>query len=96
MAESLEVSKSGFSAHRHKGEAPRRQEGLEIVRVIRPVFVESRQTHGSPRITAALRARGVRRGKNRVARLMEAGAMAALPAKERRGGFHEPQGQRLR
>ena len=70
LAEALEVSKSGFFAHRRKGEQPRRRADDELVRAILPIFAASRQTCGSPRLVAALRRQGVRCGKNRVARLM--------------------------
>ena len=74
MAEALEVSKSGFFAHRHKEVAPRRQEDARLVAAIEPIFEESWQSYGSPRVVKELRARGQRGGKNRVARLMhEAG-----------------------
>ena len=70
MAEALEVSRSGFFAHRRKGEQPRRQVDRALVERIATIFVASRQTYGCPRITAALRRQGQRCGKNRVARLM--------------------------
>ena len=70
MAEALEVSKSGFFAHRRKAERPRRREDRALAEKIRPIFAASRQTYGSPRVTAALRQGGQRCGKNRVARLM--------------------------
>ena len=70
LAQALEVSESGFHAHQRKDQGQRRQEDQALGRVIRPVFAASRQTYGCPRVTAALRAQGVRCGKNRVARLM--------------------------
>jgi transposase InsO family protein len=70
MTDALEVSRSGFFAHQRKGEKPRRQEDRALAERIRPIFGASRQTYGSPRITAALRQAGQRCGKNRVARLM--------------------------
>ena len=70
LAQALEVSASGFFAHRRKAERPRRRADDELVGVIRPLFAASRQTYGSPRLVAALRRQGVRCGKNRVARLM--------------------------
>jgi putative transposase len=66
----LEVSKSGLYAHRRKAQAPRRQKDQQLLKMIRPIFKQSRQTYGSPRLCAALRAQGVRIGKNRIARLM--------------------------
>ena len=70
LAETLEVSMSGFFAHRRKATGTRRQEDEELGRVIAPIFAASRQTYGCPRMTAALRQQGQRCGKNRVARLM--------------------------
>jgi putative transposase len=70
LADALEVSRSGFFAHRRKGEKPRRQKDRALAERIQPIFAASRQTYGSPRITAALRQAGQRCGKNRVARLM--------------------------
>lgn len=70
LAEALEVSKSGFFAHRRKSAGARRQQDRELVAAIEPIFLESRQTYGSPRLTAALHRVGQRCGKNRVARLM--------------------------
>ena len=70
LAEALEVSPSGFHAHQRKAQGQRRQEDGELVRAMVPIFGASRQTYGSPRVTAALRQGGQRCGKNRVARLM--------------------------
>ena len=77
----LEVSKSGLSAHRHKAQTPRRQKDQELIEMIRPIFEQSRQTYGSPRLCAVLRAQGVRIGKNRIARLMR---QSGLQARQKR------------
>jgi len=45
--------------------------------MIKPIFEQSRQTYGSPRVCAALRAQGERRGKNRIARLMRQSGLHA-------------------
>jgi putative transposase len=82
MAEALEVSRSGFFAHRHKEEAPRRQQDGELARAIQPIFAASRQTYGCPRVAAALRQGGYRCGKNRVARLMRENSLR--PRQKRR------------
>ena len=66
----LEVSKSGLYAHGRKAQGPRRQKDQELIKMITPIFEKSRRTYGSPRLCAALRAQGVRCGKNRIARLM--------------------------
>jgi transposase InsO family protein len=70
MLQALGVSQSGWHAHRHKAQRPRAREDRELTAAIEPLFVQSRQTYGSPRITHALRQGGRRCGKNRVARLM--------------------------
>jgi putative transposase len=70
LAGALEVSRSGFHAHQEKQERPRRRQDKDLLEQIEPIFVASRQTYGSPRITHALRKTGRRCGKNRIARLM--------------------------
>ena len=70
MAEALEVSQSGFHAHRHKPMRPRCVEDTALREFIRHSFLQSRQTYGSPRIQRDLREMGRRCGKNRVHRLM--------------------------
>ena len=82
MAEALEVSKSGFFAHRKKEAAPRRQEDARLVAAIEPIFEESWRSYGSPRVVKELRARGQRCGKTRVARLMRAAGLC--PKQKRR------------
>lgn len=70
LAQTLEVSSSGFYAHQHKARGVRAQQDQMLVQQIKPLFEQSRRTYGSPRITVALRRAGHRCGKNRVARLM--------------------------
>ena len=84
MAEALEVSKSGFFAHRRKGTGQRRRQDRRLVADIAPIFVEHWRSYGSPRMTKALRERGHRCGKNRVARLMRE---AGLHPKQKRRRF---------
>jgi transposase InsO family protein len=66
----LEVSKSGLHAHRHKAQTARRQQDEQLIKMMKALFEQSRYTYGSPRLCAALRAQGERIGKNRIARLM--------------------------
>jgi putative transposase len=70
LAQTLEVSSSGFHAHQHKDRGVRAQQDRRLVQQIKPLFEQSRRTYGSPRITVALRRAGHCCGKNRVARLM--------------------------
>jgi putative transposase len=81
LAQTLEISCSGFYAHQHKSQGVRAQEDQTLVQQIKPLFEQSRHTYGSPRITAALRRTGRRCGKNRVARLMR---QNKLKAKQKR------------
>ena len=77
MADALEISKSGFFAHRRKEERPRAQQDSQLSNAIESIFVASRRTYGSPRIMHALRKTGRRCGKNRIARLMRSGGFRA-------------------
>jgi transposase InsO family protein len=70
LAQALEISPSGFDAHLLKAERPRRQQDQKLAALIKPVFIQSRRTYGSPRLCIALRQMGQRCGKNRIARLM--------------------------
>jgi len=66
----LAVSRVGFYAWRTRPPSARQLRDGELERLIEAVFSESRQTYAAPRVHAELRARGVRVGKKRVARLM--------------------------
>lgn len=66
----LDVSRSGYYRWRGAGDSARARQTLVIKSKITAVHVASRQTYGSPRIAAALRAEGQTVGVNRVARLM--------------------------
>jgi transposase InsO family protein len=70
LAETLEVSESGFAAHRRKAERPRRQHDAQLRPLIRQSFAQSRRTYGSPRVQFDLRESGQCCGQNRIARLM--------------------------
>jgi len=81
LCATLGVSRTGYYAHRHKPQRPRRVQDQKLVAQITPIFHASRRTYGSPRIQAALRRAGERCGKNRVARLMR---QHGLRAKQKR------------
>lgn len=70
LAQALEVSPSGFYAHRHKSQGRRAQQDQQLAQQIKQIFYASRGTYGSPRIQASLQRQGRRHGKNRIARLM--------------------------
>ena len=71
MCTTLEVSRSGFYAWLRRGESRRSRENRRLTELIREEHERSRRTYGSPRIHAALKARGETCGLNRVARLMQ-------------------------
>jgi len=72
MCEALNVSVSGYYAYHKRDKSHQHQENQRLLVEIRIVFKKSRETYGSPRITAYLRFKGYSCGKNRVARLMKA------------------------
>ena len=74
MSEVLGVNRSGYYAYRGRAASQRSQENERLRTQIQMIWSRSRKLYGSPRITAELRAQGLRCGENRVARLMrEAG-----------------------
>jgi transposase InsO family protein len=78
LTQALEISPSGFAAHRLKEKRPRAQQDQKLAALIKPLFQESRRTYGSPRLCLALRKAGTRCGKNRIARLMREHHLKAL------------------
>jgi transposase InsO family protein len=70
LAEALEVSESGFAAHRHKAARPRRRQDAQLRPLIAESFAQSRRSYGCLRVRLDLQERGQRCGKNRIARLM--------------------------
>ncbi|MHB8093732.1 MAG: IS3 family transposase [Candidatus Aminicenantales bacterium] len=94
MSEVLGVSRSGYYAYQERDEGPRSRENEKLGSLIQMIWSRSRELYGSPRITAELRAQGLRCGKNRVARLMrEAGIRSqtkkAFKVTTRSGGLTE-------
>ena len=68
--QALNVSRHGYHAHLRKHQRPRRRQDALLAAEIRAAFTASRSTYGAPRLVHALRAKGLRHGINRVARLM--------------------------
>ena len=66
------VSRSGYYTWRGRGESERARKDRELVTQISELHQRSHGIYGSPRITEALKQRGVACGENRVARLMRA------------------------
>lgn len=77
MCRVLEVSPSGFYAWRSRGLSARAHADVGVRHAIRVAYAESRGRYGSPRLQHAIRAWGVRVGRNRVIRLMRAEGLCA-------------------
>jgi transposase InsO family protein len=96
MSEVLGVNRSGYYAYRGRAASLRSRENDRLRTQIQLIWSRSRQLYGSPRITAELRAQGLRCGENRVARLMqEAGIRSqtkkAFKVTTKPGGLVEPE-----
>lgn len=72
------VSRSGYYASRVRPESQRTRESRCLLVEIRAIHQQSRKTYGSPRVWAELRAKGLRVGRNRIARLMQAAGVRAV------------------
>ena len=84
MARMLGVSKAGYYAWLRRPPSARAVADVALLKRIRTVHAASRQTYGSPRVHAELRAKGERHGRKRVERLMRAAGLVG--ASHRRGG----------
>jgi putative transposase len=70
LCRGLKISASGYYAWRRRPPCQRSLTNQALMVHIRAIHAEKRQTYGSPRIHAELRARGLRCNLKRVARLM--------------------------
>ena len=87
----LGVSKSGYYAWRSRPPSKRSREDYALTEKIREVHHRSRETYGSPRVHAELRALGMRCGRRRVARLMRvAGLRGCMRSRKRRTTRRDP------
>jgi putative transposase len=84
MACVLGVSESGYHAWRGRAPSARAVEDKTLLKRVRTVHATSRETYGSPRIHAELRAMGSRHGRKRIARLMRGAGLTG--ASRRRTG----------
>jgi putative transposase len=70
MCRVLEVSSSGYYAWLNRYASSKDIANKDLTDLIRASHAKNRQLYGSPRITADLRAEGLKCSKNRVARVM--------------------------
>lgn len=73
----LGVPASAYYAWRGRPESRRVREDRRLLVEIKAIHQAKRETYGSPRVHAELKARGLRLGEKRVARLMRAGGIRA-------------------
>ena len=72
LCATLEVSRPGYYRWKAAVASPRAREDARLREAIRTVHGEHRSVYGSPRMMRALRERGLRHGRKRIARLMRA------------------------
>jgi putative transposase len=83
MAHVLGVSASGYHAWRSRPPSARAVEDKMLMKTVRTVHATSRETYGSPRIHAELRATGHRHGRKRIARLMRAATLTGASRRQK-------------
>ena len=81
MAALLEVSVSGYYRFLNASPSVTEQDNQRLVGRIKLIHEASRQTYGSPRVHAELRAAGETCSRRRVAKLMRQAGLAAKMAK---------------
>jgi putative transposase len=86
LCDALQVSPSGYYdwALRQSAPGPRAREDQALAAHVETLHQQSRQTYGSPRIVAALRARGQRHGRRRIARIMKQKGLCGRPKRRYR------------
>jgi putative transposase len=77
LCEVLGVSRSGFHAWQHRPCSPRLRSDVHLAAQVAAAHKRSRGTYGSPRVHAELKARGMRVGRKRIARLMRENGIQA-------------------
>jgi putative transposase len=86
MCRMLGVSRSGYYGWRDRPPSRSSHEDTALTEKIREIHERSRQTYGSPRVYAELKALGTRCGRKRVERLMRrAGLQGCMRGKRRKG-----------
>lgn len=78
MCRALEVKRSGYYAWRKREPSTRAQANQALLDMIKTEHNNSRKTYGSPRLFVLLRRKGVKCGRNRVARLMRLNGIRTL------------------
>jgi putative transposase len=88
MCQVLQVSRSSYYFWSQQKTSKRVKENEKIVDRVRSSFTSSNGRYGSPRITADLRAQGIKISRPRVARLMRKAHIKSAIQKEICGFYH--------
>jgi putative transposase len=84
MCQLMSVSRSGFYAWLSRPSGNRQKRDAALLHEIRVVHLETKRAYGSPRIYRELRARGLRVGRHRIARLMQKANLVGRKRAQRR------------
>ena len=84
MARVLGVSEAGYHAWRHRPASAHAAADAALLKRVRTVHASSRETHGAPRVQAALQADGHQHGHQRIARLMRAAGLTGASRRRNR------------
>lgn len=89
LAEALEVSESGFAAHRCKAGRPRRRQDAELRPLTAQSFATSRRTYGCLRVRLDFQDPGQRCGMSRIANPYENALAESFVAALKTGCFSD-------
>jgi len=82
MCRVIGASRSGYYQWKRQPKGKRQKENEKILMEIKESHKNSRRAYGSPRITDELQTKGIKCGKNRVARIMKVNGIVAKTAKK--------------
>ena len=92
LCEVLGVSRSGYYEWRNRSPSRRCRQDATLTEKIREIHGRSRQTYGSPRVHAELRATGTRCSRKRVERLMREAGLRGCMRGRRKGTTRRAKG----
>ena len=82
MCQVIGASRSGYYRWRKQPQSKRQKENEKILMEIKESHKNSRRAYGSPRVTEDLQTKGIKCGKNRVARIMKVHGIVGKAAKK--------------
>ncbi len=90
----MDISRSAYYRYiSGKHRSKRSSENAALLEKIRTIYLKSKCRYGSPRITAALRAEGIKVCKNRIARIMKLNSISVKVRQKRRNYKKNKEGQ---